>query len=149
MTSRLVVEIPEPHRELSATSRLYTDDGQPLPPPRRRVPYGCRPGLLASGLPRYLVEAADSRWDKAIPLFHGRSHRPGGRTWAYPSSSSATVTLPVGAEDKVAAISGPVVSTVPTGDAAVALRDLVAALAWMPGFFELKRTRTRSPQLLR
>ena len=51
--------------------------------------------------------------------------------------------------DDVAAISGPVVSPAPTGDAADALWDHVAALAWMPGFFELKRTRTGPPQLLR
>ena len=49
--------------------------------------------------------------------------------------------------EEVAAVSGPVVSPAPTGDAAVALWDHVVALAWLPSFFELKRTRTGPPQL--
>jgi hypothetical protein len=39
------------------------------------------------------------------------------------------------------------VSPTPTGDAALALWDHVTELAWMPGFFELKRSRTAPPQV--
>jgi hypothetical protein len=56
---------------------------------------------------------------------------------------------PGGAGDKVAAISGPVVSPAPRDGDAVALWDHVEALAWMPSFFELKRTRTGPPQIFR
>ena len=51
--------------------------------------------------------------------------------------------------EDVAAISGPVVSPAPAGDGALALWDHVSALAWMPGFFQLKRTGTGPPQLVR
>jgi hypothetical protein len=41
---------------------------------------------------------------------------------------------------------GPVVSPPPTGDAALALLDLVLAAGEVPGFYELKRGRRTGPQ---
>ncbi|HEX2119311.1 MAG TPA: hypothetical protein VHF91_09020, partial [Acidimicrobiales bacterium] len=149
------VAIPEPYREMSATSRralrvveavweeygdepigrLYTEMGIRFhlrgDVSRRAVAQA----LLASGLPRYLVEAADDeRWDKAIRYSMEEAIELVGDDVGVP-------ILVFGDGDDVAAISGPVVSPTPSGHAAVALWDHVVALAWTPGFFELKRSR--------
>ncbi|QCR19043.1 mycothiol-dependent nitroreductase Rv2466c family protein [Agrococcus sp. SGAir0287] len=56
------------------------------------------------------------------------------------------VGTPVVAVDDVAFF-GPVVSPAPTGDEALRLFDGVVAAASVPGFFELKRSRTVGPLL--
>ncbi len=157
------IEIPEPYRELSATSRgalrvveavwdeygdapiggLYTELGTRFHLRGDVSRTAIAQALLASGLPRYLVEAADDRrWDKAIRYSMEEAIELVGDDVGVP-------ILLLRHGDDVAAISGPVVSPAPTGDAAVALWDHVAALAWMPGFFELKRSRTAPLQLFR
>lgn len=55
------------------------------------------------------------------------------------------VGTPIIAVDGVAFF-GPVVSPAPTGEAALRLWDGVLAVAGVPGFFELKRSRTVGPQ---
>ncbi len=157
------IEIPEPYRELSALSRgalrvveavwaeygdepigrLYTEMGNRFHLRGDVSRAAVAQALLASGLPRYLVEAADDkRWDKAIRYSMDEAIDLVGEDVDVP------VLLFRDGED-VAAISGPVVSPAPTGDAADALWDHVEALAWMPGFSELKRSRTGPPQLFR
>ncbi len=157
------VEIPEQYRELSATSRgalrvveavwdeygdepigrLYTEMGKRFHVRKDVSRVAVAQALLASGLPRYFVEAADDkRWDKAIRYSMDEAIDLVGDDVGVP-------ILMFSEGDDVAAISGPVVSPVPTGDDAVALWDHVVALAWTPGFFELKRTRTSPPQLVR
>ncbi len=155
------VEIPEQYRELSATSRgalrvveavwdLYGDE----PIGRLYTEMGTRfhlrgdvsraavaQALLASGLPRYLVEAADDeRWDKAIRYSMDEAIDLVGDDVGVP-------ILVFRDGDQVAAISGPVVSSSPPGDAALALWDHVVGLARSPEFFELKRSRTGPPKL--
>jgi hypothetical protein len=155
------VEIPEQYREMSATSRgalrvveavwdeygdepigrLYTEMGTLFHLRRDVSRAAIAQALLASGLPRRFIEAADDkRWDKAIRYSMDEAIDLVGDDVGVP-------ILLFRDGDDVAAISGPVVSPAPTGDAALALWDHVTALAWMPGFFELKRTRTAPPQL--
>jgi hypothetical protein len=43
-------------------------------------------------------------------------------------------------------IFGPVITRVPTGDHALQLWDGMVAVATVPGFWELKRTRTENPE---
>ncbi len=157
------IEIREQHREPSAMGRgalrvveavwdeygdepigrLYTEMGNRFHLRKDVSRASVAQALLASGLPRYLVEAADDkRWDKAIRYSMDEAIDLVGEDVGVP-------ILLFRDGDDVAAVSGPVVSPAPTGDAAVALWDHVAALAWMPGFFELKRTRTSPPQLVR
>ncbi len=149
------IEIPEHYRELSALSRgalrvveavwdLYGDE----PIGRLYTEMGVRfhlrgdvsraavaQALLAAGLPRWLVEAADDeRWDKAIRYSMAEAVDLVGEDVGVP-------ILLFRDGDDVAAISGPVVSPAPTGDAAVALWDHVVGLTWSPEFFELKRSR--------
>jgi hypothetical protein len=157
------VEVPEQHRELSALSRgalrvveavwdeygdepigrLYTEMGKRFHLRQDVSRAAIAQALLASGLPRYLVEAADDkRWDKAIRYSMDEAIDLVGDDVGVP-------ILLFRDGDEVAAISGPVVSPAPRGDDAVALWDHVEALAWTPGFFELKRSRTAPPLLLR
>ncbi|HEX2048561.1 MAG TPA: disulfide bond formation protein DsbA [Acidimicrobiales bacterium] len=157
------VEIPALYREPSAVSRgalrvveAVWDEYGDAPIGRLYTEMGIRfhlrgdvsraavaQALLASGLPRYLVEAADDeRWDKAIRYSMDEAIDLVGEDVGVP------VLLFRDGED-AAAVSGPVVSPAPRGDEALALWDHVSALAWMPGFFELKRTRTGPPQLVR
>lgn len=50
-------------------------------------------------------------------------------------------------DGEAAAMFGPVISKVPTGDQALQLWDGLMACITVPGFWELKRTRTESPNL--
>ncbi len=155
------VEIPPQYRERSATGRgalrvveavwdeygdepigrLYTELGNRFHLRDDVSRAAIAQALLASGLPRYFVEAAgDKRWDKAIQYSMDEAIDLVGDDVGVP-------ILVFREGDDVGAISGPVVSPKPTGDAALALWDHVAALAWMPGFYELKRTRTAPPEL--
>jgi len=94
----------------------------------------------AAGLDPDLASAADEeRWDTEI------------------RASMADATVHVGEEvgvpilvfrdgDRVAGISGPVMSPAPTGAEALTVWDSVVALVHVPGFFEAKRSRTARPQ---
>jgi hypothetical protein len=157
------IEIPEQYRELSATSRgalrvveAVWDEYGDAPIGRLYTAMGNRfhlrgdvsraaiaQALLASGLPRHFVEAADDdRWDKAVRYSMEEAIDLVGEDVGVP-------ILLFRDGDEVAAISGPVMSIAPAGDEALALWDHVVALARMPGFFELKRSRTGPPQLVR
>jgi len=52
-----------------------------------------------------------------------------------------------GADGERVGFFGPVVSPAPVGEAAGQLWDGVLLLAGVPGFYELKRTRTEEPRL--
>lgn len=58
------------------------------------------------------------------------------------------VGTPILGFDGKAAIFGPIISPMPTGESALVLFDAVVTLTSMAGFWELKRTRTVKPQFL-
>ena len=87
------------------------------------------------GLPADLAEAARStQWDEELRASHARAIDLVGDD----------VGTPV-IEVEGVAFFGPVVSPAPRGEAAGRLWDGCVLVAGTDGFFELKRTRTRSP----
>lgn len=92
--------------------------------------------IAAAGLPAELAAAAD---DEA----HDAQLRENTRHAL--EIAGPDVGVPVISIDG-AAFFGPVVTPAPTGDAALQLWDGIHAAASVPGFYELKRGRTKGPQ---
>ncbi len=92
-------------------------------------------GLADVGLPAELIEAGDSdRYDEQLRASHAEGTDRVGQ-------DVGTPVIAVGDT----AFFGPVVTPAPTGDMAAQLWDGVVAVAGVPGFYELKRTRDRGP----
>lgn len=92
--------------------------------------------LAAAGLPASDAAYADSdEFDASLRESHGSGISRVGQD----------VGTPILSVDGVAFF-GPVVSPAPTGDDALRLWDGVVAVASVPAFFELKRSRTVGPQ---
>ncbi len=116
---------------------LYTELGQRFHGQNDKSLSAVSAALQACGLDRALFAAAeDDGWDHAI-----RSSMAEALELAGPD-----VGVPVLAfrhdEDRVYAISGPVMAPTATGDEALDLWDHVVGLARIPTFFELKRSRS-------
>jgi len=94
----------------------------------------------AAGLdPSFVSAADDERWDDEIRASMTEATEHVGTDVGVP-------ILVFRDGETVGGISGPVVSPAPTGDDALAVWDSVVGLAFSPGFFELKRSRTTGPQ---
>jgi hypothetical protein len=98
--------------------------------------------LREAGLTQHLAEAGDT--DAFDPALR-RSHE-GGIDLVSQEVGSPIIAIPgLDPGSRKIAFFGPVVNPAPTGEQAVLLWDNVLALASMPGFYEIKRTRTQGP----
>lgn len=126
----------EQHGGPEVLGPLYTALGSKLhheKAPRERATYTA--ALAEAGLPEDLADAAEStEFDDALRA----SHKEGIERVGY------DVGTPVISVNGLS-VFGPVVSPIPRGDAAGRLWDGVLLIAGTDGFFELKRSRTRSP----
>jgi hypothetical protein len=96
--------------------------------------------LAEAGLPAELAGAAD---DEALDDALRASHHA-GMDLVGEDVGTPVIHTP-GADGETVAFFGPVVVPAPKGEAAGRLWDGVLLVAGTDGFFELKRTRTRSP----
>jgi hypothetical protein len=123
----------------AAVGAFYTELGRRIHHDRDRD-FDPADAVRAVGLPAERAEAADDgSWDEVIRATMKEALALAG--------DDVGVPLIVFAGDRPAAFFGPVLSPAPTGEEAVAVFDHVAALARVPGFWELKRSRTGRPEL--
>jgi len=101
-----------------------------------------RAALREAGLPEHLAEAGDTtKYDKILRC----SHREGiDLVGQEVGSPIIAITEPSAGARKIAFF-GPVVNPTPTGDLAARLWDNLLAIVAIPGFYEIKRTRTLGP----
>lgn len=98
--------------------------------------------LADAGLAEELADAADTAdHDKALKDSHHAGMDPVGDEVGTP-----VIHVP-GPDGRPIAFFGPVVTPAPRGEAAGRLWDGVLLVAGTDGFFELKRTRTRDPEV--
>ncbi|MEV7654162.1 DsbA family protein [Streptomyces anulatus] len=92
------------------------------------------------GLPADLVEYADSdRYDTELRASHKEGIDKVGQEVGTP-----VIAVP-GADGEQIAFFGPVVTPAPKGEEAAKLWDGTLLVASIPGFYEIKRTRTQGP----
>jgi protein-disulfide isomerase-like protein with CxxC motif len=98
--------------------------------------------LREAGLPQHLAEAGDTdAFDAALR----RSHEEGINLVGQEVGSPIIAIPGPDPSSRKIAFFGPVVNPTPRGEQAALLWDSVLALASIPGFYEIKRTRTQGP----
>ncbi|MFJ6717685.1 MULTISPECIES: DsbA family protein [unclassified Streptomyces] len=96
--------------------------------------------LAEVGLPAELLAHADSdEYDEVLRASHDNGIERVGQEVGTP-----VISVP-GADGDEVAFFGPVVTPTPRGEAAARLWDGTLLVASTPGFYEIKRTRTRGP----
>lgn len=117
-------------------TRIHSDRQQP-----GRELYAA--ALAEAGLDPALAEAADStEYDTALRASHDAGMAPVGLDVGTP-----VIHAPGPVDGETVAFFGPVITPAPTGEAAGRLWDGVLMVASTPGFFELKRSRDRGPDV--
>ncbi|MFF8829614.1 DsbA family protein [Streptomyces sp. NPDC015131] len=154
-------ELPEEYREMLATAwgpvrvvtaarqlhgdevvgRLYTALGTRFHTKGEgHTPTAIREALEDAGLPVSLAEYADKdTYDAELRASHEEGISKVGQEVGTP-----VIAVP-GADGEQIAFFGPVVTPAPRGEEAARLWDGTLAVASVPGFFELKRSRTQGP----
>ncbi|MFE1438998.1 DsbA family protein [Streptomyces sp. NPDC058739] len=157
-------ELPEEYREMLATKAwqpvrvvtaawqkhgehvlgpLYTALGTRIHNQGEGATLEALAGALAdAGLPADLIEYADQEnfeFDAELRASHKEGIDKVGQDVGTP-----VIALP-GPNGEQIAFFGPVVTPAPKGEDAVRLWDGAVAVASVPGFYEIKRTRTRGP----
>ncbi|MFH9420916.1 DsbA family protein [Streptomyces sp. NPDC017529] len=124
-----------------ALARLYTALGtrfhnQGLPRTKETI----TAALEEAGLPAELADAADTdAYDKELRASHQAGIDLVGQEVGTP-----VIAVP-GSDGAQIAFFGPVVTPAPKGEEAAKLWDGTLMVASIPGFFEIKRTRTQGP----
>jgi 2-hydroxychromene-2-carboxylate isomerase len=96
--------------------------------------------LKEAGLPEELADAADSdAFDEKVRASHEE-----GITLVGTEVGTPVIAVP-GSDGEQIAFFGPVVTPAPKGEEAAKLWDGTLMVASIPGFYEIKRTRTQGP----
>lgn len=98
--------------------------------------------LCKAGLPQHLAEAGDTH---AFDPILRRSHKVGIDLVGQEVGSPIVATPGSNPDSGKIAFFGPVVNPAPKGEQAALLWDSLLAMASIPGFYEIKRTRTDGP----
>ncbi|MYT33559.1 DsbA family protein [Streptomyces sp. MspMP-M5] len=138
---RVVTAAQQLHGD-EVVGRLYTALGNRIHNAGEGVTREAIAGALAdAGLPADLIEYADKdTYDAELRASHKTGIDLVGQEVGTP-----VIAVPGSDGDQIAFF-GPVVTPAPKGDQAAKLWDGTLAVASIPGFFELKRTRTAPPQ---
>ncbi len=119
-----------------AVEDLYTELGRRIHHDEQQ-PLDLAGALAAADLDDSCVAAADDeRWDPAIEASMQSALEVVGDD----------AGVPIVVLDGAGGYFGPIMSPAPTGAAAVEVFDHLQALVAVPGFYELKRTRTVGPE---
>lgn len=133
---RVAIAVRDAHGG-AKVGELYTALGERIHPGGRSDTDGIIAEALAEiGLPAELAAAADAE-EHDVALRANTDHAM--------EIAGPDVGVPIISIDGVSFF-GPVVTPAPTGEQALRLWDGIAAAASVPGFYELKRGRTRGPQ---
>ena len=136
---RTIVAAQQDHGD-DVVGRLYTEIGSRIHPGGKDYDTAVAEAIDALGLPSSLLDAASStEFDEDLRASHAEGISLVGQDVGTP-----VIAVP-GPDGERVAFFGPVVSPAPYGDAAGRLWDGTLLVAGIPGFFELKRTRTVDP----
>jgi protein-disulfide isomerase-like protein with CxxC motif len=137
---RVVIAAQQLHGD-EVTGKLYTALGTRIHNEGLGVtPESIALALSDVGLPADLIEYADKdTYDTELRASHKEGIDKVGQDVGTP-----VIAVP-GADGEQIAFFGPVVTPAPKGEEAARLWDGTVAVASVPGFYELKRTRTKGP----
>ncbi len=131
-----VVEAVRTHSGDGAVEDFYTELGRRIHHNGER-PLDLAQALTAVGLDGSLVTAADEeRWTPVIESSMQSALEVVGDD----------AGVPIVVFDGTGGYFGPILSPAPSGEGAAEVFDHLVALAQIPGFYELKRTRTGGPE---
>jgi hypothetical protein len=136
---RTIIAAQRDHGD-EVVGQLYTEIGTRIHPGGKDYETSVAEAVAALGLPEALVAAGSSaEFDAELRASHAAGIGLVGQDVGTP-----VIAVP-GPEGERVAFFGPVMSPAPKGEEAGRLWDGTLLVASIPGFFELKRTRTVDP----